>query len=96
MLHTERRLFIHISTTVRYSFIQNWGILENENVQASKGSKGDLNPGTLDCEFGILPLSYGAQHICVIFRMRHYKPFGPFYLVPMPGEVKDHTQAVNV
>ena len=26
------------------------------------GSKGDSNPGSLDCESGILPLSYRAPH----------------------------------
>ena len=29
------------------------------------GSKGDSNPGSLDCESGILPLSYRAPHVLV-------------------------------
>ena len=34
---------------------------ENENAQTSKDSKGeDSNPGSLDCESGILLLSYRA------------------------------------
>ena len=31
-----------------------------------------------------------------VFRRRHEKAFGPFYLVSVPGEVKDPTQAVTV
>ena len=27
------------------------------------GTKGDSNPGSLDCESGILPLSYRAPHV---------------------------------
>ena len=34
-------------------------------------------------------------HIACVFLMRHYA-VGPFYLVSMPGEVKDPTQGVNV
>ena len=35
---------------------------ETESTQTSKGSKGDdSNPGSLDCESGILLLSYRAQ-----------------------------------
>ena len=37
-------------------------------------------------------------HIACVFRMRHYNllPVGPFYLVSMPGEVKDPTHGVNM
>ena len=34
--------------------------IENENAQTSKRCKADSNPGSLDCESGILPLSYRA------------------------------------
>ena len=27
------------------------------------GMRGDSNPGSVDCEFGILPLSYHAPHV---------------------------------
>ena len=39
---------------------------DNENAHAPNlrnGIKGDSNPGSLDCESGILPLSYCAPHI---------------------------------
>ena len=61
-----QRLFTHMSTTV-YSQVL---IYTAESTEASRrerkcpnfrnGSKGDSNPGSLDCESGILPLSYGA------------------------------------
>ena len=48
----------------RYSFIQlsrqgrQWRERKMPNLR--NGSKGDSNPGSLDCESGILPLSYCA------------------------------------
>ena len=35
-------------------------------------------------------------HLTSVFRRRHYKAVGPFYLVYMPGEVKYPAQGVNV
>ena len=51
----------------RYSFIQ----LSEQERQWREGklpifqtvAKGDSNPGSLDCESGILPLSYRAPHV---------------------------------
>ena len=41
------------------------------------GSKGDSNPGSHDCESGILPLSYRT-------------PVGPFYMVSIiPGKASN-------
>ena len=35
-------------------------------------------------------------YICLCLSEETLKAGGPFYLVSMPGEVKDHTQGVNV
>ena len=58
----------------RYSFIQ----LSRQRHQWKEGkcpifqmvAKGDSNPGSLDCESGILPLSYRAPLPRVTFRIR--------------------------
>ena len=54
-----------------YSFIQLSRLRrreENENAQIRNGSKGDSNPGSLDCGSGIVPLSYCAPHkiVCIL------------------------------
>ena len=63
----------------RYSFIQPSELGrhgENENTQASKRQqREDSNPGSLDCESGILPLSYhetrkGTRIIYLLPRQR--------------------------
>ena len=56
------RLFTHMSTAI-YSRV-NWGDVEISNniAQAIKQNKGDSNPGSLDCELGVLPPSYSALH----------------------------------
>ena len=36
------------------------------------------------------------RHICLCLSEETLKAGGPFYLVSMPGEVKDPTQGVNV
>ena len=36
---------------------------DNENDQTLKWCKGDPNPGSLDCESGILPLSYRTPQV---------------------------------
>ena len=73
-----QRVFTNISTTVYsqvhlYSFKQlselgpSW---RDENTQSSKRySKGESNPGSLDCESGILPLSYRAPLMCYDYIM---------------------------
>ena len=37
-----------------------------------------------------------SPHICLCLLEETLKAGGPFYLVSMPGEVKDPTQGVNV
>ena len=37
------------------------------------GSKGDSNPGSLDCESGILPLSYRAQYWYTLYVVERTK-----------------------
>ena len=39
---------------------------------------------------------FRPPHICLCLSEEILKAGGPFYLVSMPGEVKDHTQGVNV
>jgi len=39
---------------------------------------------------------FRSVHICLCLSENTLKAGGPFYLVSMPGEVKDHTQGVNV
>ena len=38
----------------------------------------------------------GSPHICLCLSEQTLKTGGPFYLVSVPGEVKDPTQGVNV
>ena len=39
---------------------------------------------------------FHSPHICLCLSEETLKAGGPFYLVSMPGEVKDPTQGVNV
>ena len=39
---------------------------------------------------------FRPPHICLCLSEETLKAGGPFYLVSMPGEVKDPTQGVNV
>ena len=39
---------------------------------------------------------FRSPHICLCLSEETLKAGGPFYLVSMPGEVKDPTQGVNV
>ena len=39
---------------------------------------------------------FRSPHICLCHSEETLKAGGPFYLVSMPGEVKDPTQGVNV
>ena len=39
---------------------------------------------------------FRSPHICLCLSEETLKAGGPFYLVSMPGEVKDTTQGVNV
>ena len=42
------------------------------------------------------PRQFRSPHICLCLSEKTLKADGPFYLVSMPGEVKDPTQGVNV
>ena len=54
--HFHRCLYIADS-------LVNWGVVERTNMpQLLNRSKGDSNPGSLDLESSILPLSYRAPH----------------------------------
>ena len=39
---------------------------------------------------------FRSPHICLCLSQETLKAGGPFYLVSVPGEVKDPTQGVNV
>ena len=39
---------------------------------------------------------FRSSHICLCLSEKALKAGGPFYLVAMPGSVKDPTQGVNV
>ena len=69
---TTKSLTFPPLSIVRYSFIQ----LSQQGRQWREGkcpifqtvAKGDSNPGSLDCESGILPLSYRAPHVTWCWR----------------------------
>ena len=68
-----QRLFTHISTTV-YSQVLIYTAESTEATWSERKcpnfdtvAKGDSNPGSLDCESGILPLSYGAPQYFIVY-----------------------------
>ena len=69
---TTKSLILPPLSIARYSFIQlsqlghQWG--ERKGPIFETVTKGDSNPGSLDCESGILPLSYHAPD-CVRVRV---------------------------
>ena len=71
LLPEDYWLAFHTISIARYSFIQLSELgrhAENESAQASgKNSEGHSNPGSLDCEFDILPLSYFAPHKVTLY-----------------------------
>ena len=61
---TREGIFIFLPPSIsRYSFIHlSWGNMERIKMpELRNGSKGDSNPGSLDCESGILTLIVVAQ-----------------------------------
>ena len=42
------------------------------------------------------PRQFRSTHICMCLSKETIRAGGPFYLVSMPGEVKDPTQGLNV
>ena len=62
-----------------------------------KGSSGRaVERRTLNRGDGGSILQFRSPHICLCLLEETLKAGGPFYLVSMPGEVKDPTQRVNV
>ena len=57
----------------------------------NRGHSGSLPPTA------VLKLrQFLSPHICLCLSEETLKADGPFYLVSMPGEIKDHTHEVNV
>ena len=62
-----------------------------EHRTVNRGDGGSIPPTT------VLKLRlFHSPHICLCLSEETLKAGGPFYLVSMPGEVKDPTQGVNV
>ena len=62
-----------------------------ERWTVNRGDSGSIPP-TAVLKFRL----FRSPHICLRLSEETLKAGGPFYLVSMPGEVKDHTQGVNV
>ena len=73
----------------RYSFIQlseqgrQWG--EQKCPIFETVAKGDSNPGSLDCESGILPLSYCATVSCQLLSITGLSLFQSLPFMPFPS-----------
>ena len=67
-------------------------ILVSQNAQF--GSKWGLSIRTIRCKTWLSTLEIACVSLCL--SEETLKAGGPFYLVSMPGEVKDPTQGVNV
>ena len=59
-----------------------------ERQTVKRGHGGSIPPAAV--------LKFRSPHICLSLSEETLKTGGPFYLVSMPGEVKDPTQGVNV
>ena len=62
-----------------------------ERWTVNRGDGGSIPSTAVSKLRQILP-----PHICQYLSEETLKASGPFYLVPMPGEVEDPTQGVNV
>ena len=62
-----------------------------ERQTVNRGDGGSIPP-TIILKLRLIRL----PHICLCLLEETLKAGGPFYLVSMPGEVKDPTQGVNV
>ena len=62
-----------------------------ERRTVNRGDGGSIPP-TAVSKLG----QFRPPHICLCLSEETLKASGPFYLVSMPGEVKDPTQGVNV
>ena len=62
-----------------------------EHPTVNRGDGGSILPTAIS-----KLMQYRLSHICLCLSEETLKAGGPFYLVSMPGEVKDPTQGVNV
>ena len=62
-----------------------------ERRTINRGDGGSIPPTAVSKRRQFLP-----PHICLCISEETLKTGGPFYLVSIPGEVKDPTQGVNV
>ena len=83
----------HVSTWTRVymdMYVVGSGGRAVERRTVNRGDGGSIPPVTVS-----KPRQFRPPYIC-LFSEETLKPGGPFYLVSMPGEVKDPTQGVNV
>ena len=66
-------------------------IFKNERRTVNRGDGGSIPPTAVS-----KLRQFHSSHICPFLSEDTLKPGGPFYLVSMPGEIKDPTQGVNV
>ena len=62
-----------------------------ERLTVNRGDGGSIPPTAVSKR-----MQFHSPHICLCLSEETLKAGGPFYLVSMPGEVKDPTQTVNV
>ena len=62
-----------------------------ERRTVNRGDGGSISPRAVS-----KLRQYRSPHTCLCLSEETLKAGGPFYLVSMPGEVKDPTQGINV
>ena len=62
-----------------------------ERQTVNRGDGGSIPPNAVS-----KLRQFSSPHICLCFSEDTLKAGGPFYLVSMPGEVKDPTQGVKL
>ena len=78
---TKLITFLHVGSGAR--------VVERQTV--NRGDGGSIPPTAVS-----KLRQFRSPHICGCLSEEIQIDGGPFYLVPMPGEVKDPTQGVNV
>ena len=82
--------FNHFTLPVSFERVRNGGrVVERRTV--NRGDGGSIPPAAIS-----KLRQFHSPHICLCLSEEPLKAGGPFYLVSMPGEVKDPTQGVNV
>ena len=79
------------SVAICYTFREGSGGCVVERRTVNRGDGGSIPP-TAVSKLG----QFRSPHICLCLSEETLKAGGAFYLVSMPGEVKDPTQGVNV